>query len=999
MADRRDHDAGRALVRRALTCPRCGAGLPTQGVCEVRRFVTREPPILSLRVLVLFLGGLLATILSGSHAFALDVVVVPSDSAAISLLPYVDLHRSGGDEIQLSTAPGADGIVRRIAVKAKSEGSHPDWIVFALKSSASEPITLWIVAPHIRVVGSGVIWPDLGATRIANITASEGESPEKQESEEADVFEVTLEPGVPITFVAELSNPALPELTLWTPDAYKDKMNGRTFFRGIVTGIIGLLALFITVLALIRGTIVFPAAAALAWAVAAYVAIDFGFFVTVLAMTPESERVYRAGAEAVLAATLLVFLFAYLDLNRWHMSYRLIATVWLLCLGGLIALAIVDPAVASGVARISIAAVAVIGLLLIVYLATHGYGRAVLLIPTWLVLFAWVTAASFTLLGRVTGDLAAESLIGGLVLIILLIGFTVMQTAFVVGGLASVELSESSRKALALTGSGDIVFDWDVVRDQVKVDPEVEAILGYPQGYFTGLLTDFIENLHPADRDPAVTAIDRVAEQRRGRLGIEFRIKANDSHYHWFRLRARPLIAADGTVLRLVGTLVDITDSKLSEERLLHDAIHDSLTGLPNRRLLLDRIDLMLSLMRSGEDIRPAVVAIDIDRFRETNEAMGLSGGDALLLALTRRLLRLLRPQDGLARIGGNRFAILLLSEREPAPITALVDSIRKSLSVPIAIGESEAILTASIGISLPDQRSETRSDLLLRNAEIAMAHAKKLGGDRIDVFRPAMRAQRSGRLALEIDLRSAVKLDQIDLFFRPIVRLTDRSICGFEAVPVWNHPRFGTVPQAEFMEVAEEPELIGELSAHILEKTANELNIWRKLLDVDPPFFASVPVPAEILERSDIVKGVRALLARVSVPRSALRIEVSERYLMDHPEQAAHTLNGLIDIGVDLAIGDFGNGYSSLGYLERFPFQSIRLSRGVTRVDRSGVRPAILRSIVSLAHDLDVDLIADGIDSESDTVQFTQIGFALGQGAAFGPALGAAETRKLIKG
>ena len=946
-------------------------------------------------LLILFVPGLFAD----RGALAVDLVRVPAEADAINLLPYVDPHRSAGDEILISTAPGADGIVRRIAVKAKTEGSQPDWIVFALRNDGTEPLTRWVVAPHQHLVGSGIIWPDLGATRLANLTASQGVNPERQPASDADIFQITLDPGSSTTFVAELANVSLPQLTLWTPDAYKDSANGLTFYRGIVTGIIGLLALFLTILSLIRGTIIFPSAALMAWAVVAYVAVDFGFPAAVFSTTPESERLYRALTESVLSSTLFVFLFAYLDLKRWRIRYRHITTIWILFIGALVAVAFVDPAVASGLARMSMAAIAVSGFMLIVYLATHGNDRAILLVPTWLVLIAWVTAAGFTLIGQVTSNLAAQSLVGGLILIILLIGFTVMQHAFTGGGLAGGELADASRRALALTGAGDIIFDWDIARDHVRVGTEAEAILGYPKGRLEGVPSDFIEHIHTADRDLFVTTVDRFCVQRRGRLSLDLRLRANDGHFHWFRMRARPIVGEDGAVLRLMGTLSDITDSRLTEERLLQDAIHDTLTGLPNRRLLLDRIDLMLALMREGETLRPTVVAIDIDRFRETNEALGLSSGDALLLAVTRRLLRLIRPQDGLARIGGDRFAILLLSEREPGPITAVVDSIRKSLAAPISVGEREANLTASIGIALPDQRSETNAELLLRNAEIAMMHAKKIGGDRIDVFRPAMRVQGSERLALEIDLRDAVKRQQIELSFRPVVRLSDRSISGFEVIPVWNHPQHGTIGQTEFMDIAESTELVGSIGVHIIEAAAQELAVWQKLIDIDPPFFAALPVPAPMLERAEFVRDVRAVLGHVPVIKASLRIEVSERYLMDHPEHAIHTLNGLNNIGAGLAVEDFGHGYSSLGYLERFPFSSIRLSRMITRPDPSGIRPAILRSIISLAHELNIDLIADGLETESDTVQFSQLGLALGQGSIFGPLLTATATRKLIKG
>lgn len=955
--------------------------------------------VLLRRALSLILLCVLGLLVEAGPSYALDVVRVDPDAASTNLLPTIERHRSSGDEIRISTAPGADGIVRRIVVKAKAEGTRPDWMVMALRNDGTREITRWIVAPHVHLVGSGLIWPDLGATRITNLTSSQGENPDRQPSADADIFEITLDPGVSVTLVGELATQALPELMLWNPDDYKEKANGLTFYRGIITGIIGLIALFLTIIMLVRGTILFPAAAALAWSVAAYVAVDFGFFSRILSVTPEGERLYRAGAEAVLAATLLVFLFAYLNLNRWHVRYSQIITVWGLFIAGLIAVAIIDPPVASGVARISIATIAAVGLLLVLYLATHGYDRAVLLIPTWFVLFAWVTAAAFTLMGRVTSDLAAHSLMGGLVLIILLIGFTVMQHAFTGGVMTGGEIPDTSRKALALAGAGDIIFDWDVPGDFIRVGVDAENILGVARGRLSSPPGEWIGNLYPADRDRFAASADTVFHQKQGRISLDFRLKAEDGHFRWFKLRARPIIGADGMILRLMGTLADITDTKVAEERLLHDAVHDSLTGLPNRRLMLDRIDLLLSLARGGETIRPTVVSIDIDKFRDVNDQLGLSGGDALLLAITRRLLKLLRPQDGLARIGADKFAILLLSESEPGPITNFVDTIRKSLATPIAVGNREAQLTVSIGIALPDQRNETKADILLRNAEIAMIHAKKLGGDRIDVFRPAMRAQRSDKLALEIDLRDAVRLNQIDMSYRPIVRLQDRSISGFEAIAHWSHPKHGRLSQAEFLDVSEDPELIGALGVHLIELATKELEGWQKMLDVDPPFFAVLPLNDLLLQRNELVQDVKFVLSRSSIIRGTLRIEVSERYLADHSEQAVHALNGLVDVGAGLVLGDFGHGYSSLGYLERFPFESIKLARSITRSDSSGVKPAILRSIVTLAHDLNIEAIADGIDTESDAVQFTQIGFGMGQGLAFGAALSANETRRLIRG
>ena len=210
--------------------------------------------------------------------------------------------------------------MRRIEVSALEAGAQPAWIVFALTNDSDEQLTRLIVAPHFRFVGSGVVWPDLGSSRITTITASQGNPPEREDQLDADVFRVTLDPGATVTYVAELRTPSLPQLYLWEPDAYKDKGASLTLYQGIVIGIAGLLALFLTIVFVVRGALVFPAAAALAWAVFAYVCIDFGFWRKIFGFEDDAERVWRAGVEATIGATLIVFLFAYLNLRRWHVA-------------------------------------------------------------------------------------------------------------------------------------------------------------------------------------------------------------------------------------------------------------------------------------------------------------------------------------------------------------------------------------------------------------------------------------------------------------------------------------------------------------------------------------------------------------------------------------------------------------------------------------------------------------------------------------------------------
>jgi diguanylate cyclase (GGDEF)-like protein/PAS domain S-box-containing protein len=954
----------------------------------------------ALRIVHLALAlavGSLALLAFPRTAQAVEAVRVNLDVQAIDLTPAIERYRSDGDEIRISTAPGRDGIVRRIAVKAREAGTQPDWIVFALTNDTDEQVDRLLVAPHFRLVGSGVIWPDLGGSRIAAITASQGIRPEREESTEADVFLMTLDPGTTVTFVAELRSPNVPQIYLWDTDSYRKKVTGLTLYKGIIIGISGLLALFLTIVFVVKGALIFPAAAALAWAVLAYACIDFGFFQRVFPVTEATERVFRAAAEAVLAATLLVFLFAYLNLNRWHVRYGHVTFFWLIFLAALVGLAVVDPPVASGVARISIAAVAGVGFLLVVHLATHGFDRAVMLVPTWVLLVAWVAAAGFTVTGALTADLVQPALIGALVLIVMLIGFTVMQHAFAGGVLAQGVMNDTERRALALAGAGDIVFDWDVTGDKIFVGPEVEQQLGLRRGTLEGSASSWLDLLHPFDVDRYRTALDAVIEERRGRIVQDFRLRSASGPYHWFRLKARPVVGTDGEVIRIVGTIADVTEAKTAEERLLHDAVHDNLTGLPNRELFSDRLDAALTLATQDEVVRPTVLVVDIDRFKQVNDSVGLSAGDSILLTVARRLGRLLKPQDTLARIAGDEFAVILLSERDPDRIIAFADMVRRAIATPITFAEREIFLTASIGLVLYEPPSGAAREEVLKNAEIAMVHAKRHGGDRIEVFQPTMRAETSDRLTLESDLRRAIDRGEIKILFQPVVRLEDRTIAGFEALMRWDHPRLGRLSPSSFIPIAEETGLIVSLGLFALERTARELAAWQRALEVEPPIFASVNVSSRQLLRHDLLHDVKTVLARTGVHEGSLKLELTESLVMENPEYAAQMLQRIRQLGAGLSLDDFGTGYSALSYLQRFPFDTIKVDQSFVRPSANGNRSVLLRSIVKMAHELGMEVVAEGAETESDAIELYQIGCEYAQGYAFGEPMSALQARQLV--
>ena len=941
----------------------------------------------------------IAAVMGVRTASAVDAVNVPNSGPPIDLTGAINLQHSDGDRVQVSTPPGADGIVRRIEVRAREPDSN--WAVFSLANNGDQQIDRLIVAPHYRMVGSGLFWPDLGRSRIVYITPSSGDPPERQQNPSADVYRITLDPGTVITFVAELRTRNLPQIYLWEPDAYKDKVNSLTLYQGIVIGIAGLLALFLTILFVVKGSVMFPAAAALGWAVLVYIGVDFGFWGKVFDVSSGAERVWRASGEAILAATLLVFLFAYLNLNRWHVRYAHITAGWLAFLAALVAVALFSPEIASGIARISLFLVAVFGLGLVVYLSTHGYDRAVMLIPTWLLLVVWVVGAMLTVLGYLTNDIVAPALLGGLVLIVMLIGFTVMQHAFA-GGITHGIVSDVERRALALTGAGDMIWDWDVASDHVFTSPETEAMLGLKAGSLQGPAGKWLEILHHLDRDRFRATLDSVLEQRRGRVAQDFRLRTADGHYLWYALRARPVVGSDAEVVRVVGTLSDVTAFKTAEERLLHDAVHDNLTGLPNRELFLDRLQAVLGFAKADPAkpeaaLRPTVMVIDLDRFKQVNDSIGMAVGDSILLTLARRLGRLIKPQDTLARLAGDQFGLVLLSERDSGRITAFAETMRRTLRAPIAFKDREIFLTASIGMTLGDGEVQ-RAEEMLKDAELAMYHAKRNGGDRIDVFKPSMRARKTDRLSIESNLRRALERDEITILYQPIVRLDDRAVAGFEALARWNHPKLGRLSPVEFITVAEETGLIVELGLFVLERAARQLSSWQRTVRHRDSLFCSVNVSSRQLLRHDLIQDLRTVMARAPLTRGTLKLEITESVVMENPEHATQMLQRIHELGVGLSLDDFGTGYSSLSYLQRFPFDTIKIDQSFVRTTAKGTRPVILRSIIALAHDLGMDVVAEGAETDSDAVELFQLGCEYAQGFVFGEPMTAERARAFLQ-
>lgn len=952
--------------------------------------------------LFLLLAVLSAGWMAGAgSAVALEPIVVDPRVDRIEITNKGDIWDNRGDSLQVETAAGLDGVVGRMDVKATTSGTNPNWIVFALTNRTDRHIERWLTADRYNSVGSGGVWPDLDARRISAVTPSIGFVPERVKSDRADVFRITLEPGQTITFVAELSSERFARIYLWKPLAYELKVRERQLFNGTLLGLTGLMAIFLTAIFAANHKAIFPTAALVAWCVLVYLCVDFGFFHKLFNLRPEDNAVYRAAGEAAIAASLVVFLFTFLRLRLGHGLLRMLFGVWILAQLALVAVAVVDPRLSATFARLSFLLIGGAGVAIIGFLAVRGQDRAMSLIPTWILFLVWIFATAVTLTGRMSGDIVVAGLAAGLVLVVVLIGFTVTQFAF-----RSLEPTygaapdEQQLRSLAVDGVGAATWEWSARRDEIKVSPLLEAQLGLNGGELSTKVEDFLLHVHTADRERFRLVLWSIQERAGGRLRLDFRLRHSDNSYRWYELEAASIESADRRNVRCVGLLRDVTDTKRTHERLLQDAVNCRVTGLPNKEIFLDRLSVASQRSKEDAEVRPTIIFIDLDRFRRINSQLGLVVGDSLLLTIARRLKRHLEPNDTLARIGGDQFAILLLKKQDPRELAALAERIRRSLRSPITIVAQEVVLTGSLGIAVYEGDGATAEDLL-KGAEIAMYRAKRKGADRIEIFHPDMRLEGDVPQLDEQALRKALDAGQIEVHYQPIVYLPTEELAGFEAVLKWEHPKLKTVRHDAIVEIAEKSDLIRKVGSFLLLQALESAKSWQTLLPrSEAQLFASVNLSNCQIFKSEVVDEWRQILGRRIVPTHCIRLEVTEALAMENPERAVEMMRVLETSGTEIILDEFGAGFTSIPYLKRFPAETIKIDKSIVQAGTAGEGDgaAVLRSVASLADELGKRVIAEGVEIEDDVIFLRAIGCEYGQGLYYGEPMPKSEVVDLLQ-
>ncbi|MEW5977431.1 MAG: EAL domain-containing protein [Acidobacteriota bacterium] len=562
-------------------------------------------------------------------------------------------------------------------------------------------------------------------------------------------------------------------------------------------------------------------------------------------------------------------------------------------------------------------------------------------------------------------------------------------------GEAALRESEE-RYALAARGANDGLWDWNLRTNSIYFSPRWKSMLGCEESEIGDNPEEWLGRIHPNDIARVRQTISDHLEGRSPHFENEYRMLHQSGSYRWMLSRGLAVRDEDGNPTRMAGSQTDITDGK----------VVDALTGLPNRLLFLDHLERSHSRSRRQKNAILAVLVLDVDRFKVINDSLGHLVGDEFLIALSRRMESCLRTCNGttrfddkhlLARLGGDEFTILVEDVRHVSDVIRLAEKLTKEITAPFELGGQEIFPTVSIGISLSSSGYKDSADLL-RDADTAMYRAKSKGKARVELFDSDMRERAVTQMQLETDLRKALERGEFQNVYQPIVCLASGQIVGFEALVRWRHPQRGVLGPAEFIPLAEETGMILSIGKTVTQEACQQMSSWQARFRECTPLMLSVNLSSKQFVQLDLANQVAEILRESGLDPESLKLEITESLVMENVEIALPTLLQLKALGVQLSIDDFGTGYSSLSYLHRFPIDTLKVDRSfVSRMEPNGENLKIVKSIINLAHDLNLDVIAEGVETADQKAQLLDLGCECAQGYYFSRPVEAAAIDSLI--
>ncbi len=558
-------------------------------------------------------------------------------------------------------------------------------------------------------------------------------------------------------------------------------------------------------------------------------------------------------------------------------------------------------------------------------------------------------------------------------------------------------LLQSERRFRALIEhSSDVISVLDVAGVISYASPSTTRIVGYPLDDYLG--RNIFELIHPDDLSVSQSLIIRLLEYPDDNITAEMRLRHYNGDWRWIEVTGTNLLN-DPAVQGIVLNYRDITERKRFERQLQHDALHDALTSLPNRLLLVDRIEQAIRRAWQHEQYQFAVLFLDLDQFKVVNDSKGHTVGDQLLQAVTSRLWQCLETSDTCARFGGDEFVILLEGINGVHEATEVAAGILASLSQPFHLHDFTVVISASIGI-ITSSIGYERSEDVLRDADIAMYHAKARGKAQYAIFDISMRAPAVTRLALEGEIRRALEQREFCVYYQPIVNLMTGDIRGFEALARWQHPHRGLVGPSEFIRVAEEMGLIEDIDWLVLREASRQLRDWLERIPAERPLSINVNLSSKQFTRPDLAAQIEQVLHESRLDPHNLRIEITESTLMENIAVAATTLHQLHRLGVRIAIDDFGTGYSSLSYLLNLPIHILKIDRCfINHLETDKGQAEIVSTIITLSHKLGMQVVAEGVETATQRDRLCALGCEYGQGHLISRPVDSAGAAALLTG
>ncbi len=549
-------------------------------------------------------------------------------------------------------------------------------------------------------------------------------------------------------------------------------------------------------------------------------------------------------------------------------------------------------------------------------------------------------------------------------------------------------LRESQQRfALAVRGTNDGLWDWDLRAGRVYFSPRWKSMLGYLEDEIGDSPADWFRLVHPDDLGRLTSKLTDHQDGLTPHFEHEHRMLHKDGGYRWVLNRGFALRHEDGTAYRMAGAQTDVNDRRS----------YDALTGLPNKALFVERLEKLVMRVQRSPDHLFAVLFLDLDRFKLINDSLGHLTGDRLLVAFARRLEECIRPADMIARFGGDEFAILVDAIEAPAAAARVAERIQQALARPFDLGGPEVYTSGSIGIALSSTGYHHAEDLL-RDADTAMYRAKAGGRARYEVFDAAMRRQVTVFMRTQNDLRRALERDELRLHYQPIVELAGGAVTAFEALVRWQHPERGLLTPSEFIEIADDTGLIVPIGDWVLRRACRQLRSWRERFAGGPALAVSVNFSARQISDPDLVARVGQALAESQLAPEGLVLEITENALIESADAAMARIAKIRELGVRLHLDDFGTGYSSLSYLHRFPIEAIKIDRSfVSTMMHNEDARSIVRSVLSLAESLRLSTIAEGVETTEQAELLASLGCGQGQGFYFSAALEPAMATALL--